>query len=369
MNLLEHYQQYPQYFMINKHPEKDLYLVKYIHLGIDWSIEGALDARGLILDSSGNIVARPYKKFFNYKELEGREDLPEHIRQLSDWKDEEYEVQEKVDGSLIIVFFYQGEMVVASSGSFASEHVELAKKLINTYKNKTHSHSLEEGIINASKATPNLVFLFELVSPRYQIVINYPKEELILHDILNDGKTIGRIIVERIADNFGIKTPQLYNFTKDELEKAQSELKDVEGFVVKFESGYMLKIKTEDYFTKAKDVAIFFGRFFTYRKVSIVIDSIFDDTYDDLVASTVPYPKIKENIEIIFNFYKEFENELLGYKAKWDSGEFSDRKAIATSPETRSFMHAIFLSLKDRMHWKEPFRQLAFKKFIKEERL
>ena len=83
MNLLEHYRQYPQYFMINKHPEKDLYLVKYIHLGIDWSIEGALDARGLILDSSGNVVARPYKKFFNYKELEGREDLPEHIRQLS----------------------------------------------------------------------------------------------------------------------------------------------------------------------------------------------------------------------------------------------------------------------------------------------
>jgi tRNA splicing ligase len=352
--------------MINKHPEKDLYLVKYIHLGIDWSIEGALDARGLILDSSGNIIARPYKKFFNYKELDGREDLPEHIRQLSEWEDGEYEVQEKVDGSFIMAFVYDGELIITSSGSFVSEHVELAKKLIASYKNKTRFHSLEEGIINADETAPNVVFLFELVSPRYQIVINYPKEELVLHDILNDGKTIGRVIVERIADNFGIKTPQLYKFTLDELEKAQIDLKGVEGFVIKFKSGKMLKIKTEDYFTKSKDIAIFFGRFFTYRKVGIVVDSIFDDTYDDLVASASTFPKIKESIETVFNFYKEFEIELLGYKAKWDSGEFSDRKVIATCAETKPYMHSIFLSLKERPLWKEPFKQQAFKKFIRE---
>jgi len=40
---------------------------------------------------------------------EGREDLPEHIRQLSEWEDEEYKVYEKVDGSLIIMFMYEGE--------------------------------------------------------------------------------------------------------------------------------------------------------------------------------------------------------------------------------------------------------------------
>ena len=79
------------------------------------------------------------------------------------------------------------------------------------------------------------------------------------------------------------------------------------------------------------------------------------------------HPKIKENIETVFSYYKEFETELLGYKAKWDSGEFSDRKAIAMSPETKPHMHSIFLSLKDRSQWKEPFRQLAFRKFIREE--
>lgn len=127
----------------------------------------------------------------------------------------------------------------------------------------------------------------------------------------------------------------------------------------------MLKMKTEDYFTKAKDVAIFFGKFFTYKKVGIVIDAIFDDTYDDLVASAVSHPNIKENIETVFNLYKEFETELLEYKAKWDSKEFFDRKIIATNPETKPYMHMIFLSLRSRDQWKEPFRRVAENKFIK----
>ena len=362
MNLLEHYQQYPQYFMINKHPEKDLYLVKYIHLGIDWSIEGALDARGLILDSSGNVIARPYKKFFNYKELEGREDLPEHIRQLSEWEDGEYEVQEKVDGSLIIVFWYEDALIFASSGSFESEHASLAKKLFNEL-----IFGIREKIEWMARVS-NKTLLFELVSPKYQIVVHYDSEKLILHDILEKDTGERYTLGFKLLESMGVPTVKRGTLTLEELEKAQLELKDVEGFVVKFKSGKMLKIKTEDYFTKAKDVAIFFGKFFTYRKLSIVVDAIFDDTYDDLVASAVNHPNIKENIETVFNFYKEFETELLGYRAKWNSGEFfRDRKLIATSPKTKPIMHSIFLSLKDRPQWKEPFRKLVFKKFIKED--
>jgi T4 RnlA family RNA ligase len=348
--------------MINKHPDKDLYLVKYIHLGIDWSIEGALDARGLILDSSGNVIARPYKKFFNYKELEGRDDLPEHIRQLSEWEDGEYEVQEKVDGSLIMVFGYQDELVFASSGSFISEHAELAKELFEKQFNDEQKSRIRKAIF-----VRNTCFLFELVSPRYQIVIHYDDERLILHDVIeNENGKFSVRSTRFFANALEIPMVKKYDFSKEELEKAQTELKDVEGFVVKFKSGKMLKIKTEDYFEKSKDVAIFFGRFFTYRKIGIVIDAIFSDTYDDLVASAVSHPKIKENIEEIFSLYQNFETDLLRFKKKWITGEFHDRKLIATSPETKDNMHMIFLAQKERNHWKEPFRQVAFKKFIKE---
>ena len=97
-------------------------------------------------------------------------------------------------------------------------------------------------------------FLFELVSPRYQIVVHYPEEKLILHDIiLLNGPIISPNTVRLAAGELDIPMVKKYDLSKDELEKAQSELKDVEGFVIKFKSGHILKIKkTEDYFTKSK---------------------------------------------------------------------------------------------------------------------
>jgi len=360
MNLLEYYQSKTDTFLVNKHPEKDLYLVKYLHLGVDWSMDHVLDARGLILDSSGTIIARPYRKFFNYKELEDRIDLPEEVRKLSDWENEEYTVTEKVDGSLIIVFCHNGEMVFASSGSFISEHALKAKELYEKLADKYKRFIFADAFMKNT-------FLFELVSPEYQIVIQYPEEKLILHGIIQTVTGEFNDASYNMLKADGFPVVRSYNYTEEELIKVQAELKDVEGFVVRFkDSGKMLKMKTEDYFMKSKDAAIFFGKFFTYRKIGLVFDSIFDDTYDDLVASVVTHPQIKENIEIVFNFYKELETELMGYKAKWENGEFADKKLIATSPETKPHMHMIFMSLKDRSQWKEPLKQQAFKKFIKE---
>jgi T4 RnlA family RNA ligase len=352
--------------MINKHPEKDLYLVKYTHLGIDWSIEGALDARGLILDSSGNIIARPYKKFFNYKELEGRDDLPEHIRQLSEWEDGPYKVSEKIDGSLIIMFEYENELIFASSGSFTGEHAIKARELFDEMNILEKEFIRSQTTNYSNEINYGRTILFELVSPDLQIVIPYEKEELILHGIIDNYSGDFDEIGFNILKGIGIPTVEYYEYNQSDLLKIQKDAVDIEGFVVRFEKGKMLKIKTEDYFVKSKDNSLFFGKFFTYKKIDAVIDAIFDDTYDDLVASAVSHPKVKENIEVLFSYYKEFEKEMLQYQSKWKTGEFSDRKAIATNPETKPKMHMIFLAEKPRNVWKEFFKKLAYQKFIKD---
>jgi RNA ligase len=81
--------------------------------------EITLQTRGLVTDDEGNIVARPFKKFFN---LEEGKHTPT----------EEFEVYEKMDGSLLIVFWYEGKWIVATRGSFTSDQaikgVELLKK-------------------------------------------------------------------------------------------------------------------------------------------------------------------------------------------------------------------------------------------------
>jgi RNA ligase len=78
--------------------------------------------RGLVLDNDGNVVAKPFGKFFNMEEHDPSE-IP----------NETFEVFEKMDGSLGIVFWFQGQWVVASRGSFTSDQAIKAKELLKKY--------------------------------------------------------------------------------------------------------------------------------------------------------------------------------------------------------------------------------------------
>jgi RNA ligase len=112
--------------------------------------------RALVLDKEGNVVAKAFDKFFNIEEL-SNEEIP----------NESFEVYEKLDGSLILVFRYLGELVVASKGSFTSDHAVLAKKLIDEkYGN--------------NKFYADYVYVFEMIGPSNKIVVDYPEDELVL---------------------------------------------------------------------------------------------------------------------------------------------------------------------------------------------
>jgi RNA ligase len=81
-----------------------------------------LNCRGLVLDNKGNVVAKPFPKFFNYEEHKP-EDIP----------NENFEVYEKMDGSLGIVFHYNNEWHVATRGSFTSEQAIKGMEMMKKY--------------------------------------------------------------------------------------------------------------------------------------------------------------------------------------------------------------------------------------------
>ena len=70
--------------------------------------EITLSCRGLVTDNRGNVVGLPFKKFFNLEENKYN-------------PTQDFEVFEKMDGSLGIMFKYNGELVCATRGSFDSE--------------------------------------------------------------------------------------------------------------------------------------------------------------------------------------------------------------------------------------------------------
>lgn len=79
-------------------------------------------ARGLILEeSTSEVVARPFEKFFNVDER------PETAAGLLPW-DEPHEVSEKMDGSLGIVYCYDGKWDIVTRGAFDSPQAVYARE-------------------------------------------------------------------------------------------------------------------------------------------------------------------------------------------------------------------------------------------------
>jgi RNA ligase len=111
-----------------------------------------LNCRGLIVDNDMNIVARPWKKFFNYGE-----------RPLPISTDDPIEASDKKDGSLGIAYRHPvtGDWKIATRGSFLSDQAIHATKVFND----KYSHIV---VFNES-----LTCLFEIVYPENRIVLDY----------------------------------------------------------------------------------------------------------------------------------------------------------------------------------------------------
>ena len=109
-----------------KHPRLNLTIWNYaakVQYEKLWD-DVTLRCRGLITDENGKIIIQPFKKFFNYEEV---------VNEIPTNNDYVY-VQEKIDGSLGILFFYEGEWIMSTRGSFTSEQsqrgLEILKKKI-----------------------------------------------------------------------------------------------------------------------------------------------------------------------------------------------------------------------------------------------
>jgi RNA ligase len=76
--------------------------------------------RGLVVDLEGNVIARPFEKFHNICTSFRPETWLENLPSAKP------DILEKLDGSLGILYRYDGETGIASKGSFKSEHANWA---------------------------------------------------------------------------------------------------------------------------------------------------------------------------------------------------------------------------------------------------
>lgn len=183
--------------------------------------EVTLQCRGLVFDEAGNQVSYPFKKFFNIEE-------DKHV------STEHFEIYEKVDGSLITVFNYNGEWVVSSRGSFTSDQAIAAQKLFNQ-------------LMNLDRILKRPTYLFELIAPWNRIVVDYgEREELILLGARAKYFEASHLDLYEVAKMLGCNLIRKFDFEDyNEIQKLNWDNK--EGFIVKFSNGDRCKIKFADY--------------------------------------------------------------------------------------------------------------------------
>ncbi len=316
--MLEILEKYHKDGLLHKqtHPTLDLTIwnyspkVQYERLWDDITLQ----CRGLVTNSKGVIVARPFKKFFNYEEHKP-EDIP----------NEDYVVYEKMDGSLGILFYYEeeltderryniwfnnnyetgmerffnpndlpdfdnpyyeptpkkkGEWILSTRGSFTSPQAIKGKEILDRHD------------ISAWRKTNT--YLFEIIYPENRIVVDYKGEEklVVLGAIHTDtGEEVPDSSLFWLQDSgFEIVTTyktwgETYDLLKEEISK------DREGYVIKFKNGFRMKIKGDEYVRLHKILTNISNRdIWEYLKDNKPFDELLEkvpDEFNDWVKTTI----------------------------------------------------------------------------------
>ena len=182
-----------------------------------------LNCRGLVLDNEGNVIAKPFPKFFNYEEH-----TPEEI------PNELFDVYEKMDGSLGICFHYNGEWHMATRGSFTSEQAIKGKEMLDKL-------NTQFGLISG------YTYLFEIIYPENRIVVDYGgAEKLVVLGAYNNETGNEVSVYEMVNEGFEVVTR--YNTFGEGFDVLKREISNSkEGYVIRFKNGMRMKIKGDEY--------------------------------------------------------------------------------------------------------------------------
>lgn len=196
--------------------------------------------RGLVVDdTTGRVAAWCLPKFFNAGQ-HGKADYAPPL------PDEPFEVYDKVDGSLGIVFHHDGAWLAASKGSFVSEQAAWAQRHLDA--------------ADTSGLDPAVTYLAEIVYPENRIVVNYgDRRDLVLlaayeadgserplADAARGWEGVGSVVrTYDWRDSFEELTGM--GAGNRHLDGAGATGTDAEGWVIRFASGVRTKVKLSEY--------------------------------------------------------------------------------------------------------------------------
>lgn len=310
------------YIKKTKHPDYDLFIYNYTPKTQYESMWNAvtMQSRGLILDERANIIARPFTKFFNYGERADQV-IPA----------EPFEVYDKMDGSLGILYWYADQPFIATRGSFAGEQAQRATQMLNA----KYADAIKE--LDRAKT-----YLFEIIYPANRIVIDYGSEEQLVLLAIIDTQTGEE---EPVAE-IGFPIVKKYDGLHDIDFIKNMQIEDKEGFIIRFNSSFRIKVKFAEYVRLHKIITQVSSKtIWEYLKEGRALDELLDKVPDEF------YAWVKATVLKFKEEYESIESE-----AKAEFKVLEDRKTTALYYQTCKHPSILFRLFEDK-----PYNEIIWK--------
>ncbi|MEY4745106.1 MAG: hypothetical protein RL272_1051, partial [Candidatus Parcubacteria bacterium] len=191
--------------------------------------------RGIIFDRGGNLVGKGFDKFFNFGEHPETTDLP----------DEPFDATEKKDGHLGIIFAFRGGLMLATRQSFGGPTAVLGNDMLK-----------EIAANNGWKRSfpADLTVLVEIIHPKTHVHVDYGRKKGFVLIGAYENRTLrdcgSHEELRALAKRLGIPSAERWSGSSiKDLRKLMKDtnVRNKEGFVVRFASGLRVKFKFESY--------------------------------------------------------------------------------------------------------------------------
>jgi RNA ligase len=346
--------------------------------------------RGLVVEDTGQIIARCLPKFFNYSEhVNGKSYAPP--LELETGLESAFEIYSKMDGSYGSCFFYDDNWHVASKGSFHSEQAEWATKYLRRaiFDSWEDSPFAEKRNGTFDPLNRQKTYVCEIIYPSNRIVVDYGSlEDLVLltvydtetgqEEFTEDRRLewgwVGSIVPS--YNPWGINLDELQLLAEENVlldeDNGDREVSGtaMEGYVVRLSDGTRVKIKLSDYLRLHKVLTNCTERsIWEILSTGGSLDDFMENTPDefrDWVNSTVLC--LKNDFEMLKNnVYHTYFN--IFPKAMSDGGTRAKFAALAKDTEFPSAMFMMLDASEAKLNewlWKQ-IKPEATKPFTKAE--
>ena len=257
-------------------------------------------------------------------------------------------ILEKIDGSFIAPFKVRDRMIYGTKMGETN-----VSRLVDDFVSDKPGYRDFNDMLIEKGFTP----IYEYVGPDNRIVVPYKQRNLILLAIRNmhTGEYTDYQTMSNMAFGFDIPVVNARKGTVgnmqslDEMVEEFRALADVEGYVIRFDSGYMVKIKADEYVLKHKVKD-------SISQEKNLVELIFSEKVDDVYATLdqADVDKVKIYADSVLGHALDLAGKLklIVTLAKEAVGDDKKRFACEIVPKHREYSSLLFTLWEGKDAWK-----------------